>query len=120
MLMFDLVTIDAERPDALGEFWCAALDLHEVEREDGDRWQVFADPTGTRRLGIRRGRHRAGGVHLDLACRPDEFAVVVARLVALGATPTRADRVEPFGAIANLADPEGNLFDVCAYVTDLT
>lgn len=120
MLTFDLVTIDAERPDQLAMFWCEALGLGVVEREDGDRWQVLGDDSGRRRIGIQRGRHRRGGVHLDLECATAEFDAVVARLVALGATRTCDDRVEPYGAIANLADPEGNLFDVCAYVTDPT
>ena len=115
MLDFDLITLDSERPDDLAAFWCAAMDLVEVEREDGDRWQVLASAEGTRRIGIQRGRHRAGSVHLDLACLPDEFVAEVDRLIGLGARRTRADRVESYGSIANLADPEGNLFDVCAY-----
>lgn len=112
---FDLVTIDSAVPDRLAAFWAAALDLVEVEREDGDRWQVLASADGVRRIGIQRGTQRAGGSHLDLACRPDEFAAEVDRLLGLGARRTRADRVEPYGSIANLADPEGNLFDLCAY-----
>jgi predicted enzyme related to lactoylglutathione lyase len=39
----------------------------------------------------------------------------VARVVALGATLERPVRREPYGSIANLADPDGNLFDVVAY-----
>ncbi len=116
MLRFDLVTLDAKHPDDLATFWCAAMGLVEVEREDRDRWQVLASTDGTRRIGIQRGTHRAGSVHLDLACSPDEFVAEVDRLIDLGARRTRMDRVEPYGSIANLADPEGNLFDVCAYV----
>ncbi len=115
MLRFDLVTLDAQRPDELAAFWRAALGLVEVEREDGDRWQVLASSDGVRRIGVQRGHHRLGTVHLDLACSPDEFAAEVDRLLALGARRTRPDRVEPYGSIANLADPEGNLFDLCAY-----
>ena len=115
MLHFDLVTIDAVRPDSLAAFWCAAMSLVEVEREDGDRWQVLASADGTRRIGIQCGAHRPGSVHLDLACSRHEFAAEVDRLIDLGARRTRADRVEPYGSIANLVDPEGNLFDVCAY-----
>ena len=52
----DLITIDSPQPDVLATFWCAALALHETQRED-----------------------------------------------------------EPYGSIANLADPDGNQFDLCAY-----
>ena len=112
---FDLVTIDTPGTDRLAAFYSAALGLMEVEREDGDRWVVLADPTGERRLGFQRGVHRPGGIHLDLACDPTVFAAEVERLVALGASLVRPVRVEPYGSIANLADPDGNPFDLCAY-----
>jgi predicted enzyme related to lactoylglutathione lyase len=112
---FDLVTIDSPRTERLAAFWAAALHLVEVEREDGDRWIVLAERDGPRRLGIQRGNHWPGGVHLDLACDPAEFDAEVARVVALGATLERPVRREPYGSIANLADPDGNLFDVVAY-----
>ncbi len=114
---FDLVTIDSPNTDNLAEFWSAALGLVEVQREDGDRWIVLASPGGQRRIGLQRGGHVAGGLHLDLACHPDEFDAEVARLLALGASQCRPLRVEPYGSIANLADPDGNLFDLCAYTS---
>jgi len=112
---FDLVTIDTPRPAVLAGFWSAALALQESEREDGDRWIVLSDGHGTRRLGLQRGAHRSGGVHLDLACSVAEFDAEVARLVALGATLIAPTRTEPYGRIANLMDPDGNLLDLCAY-----
>ena len=112
---FDLVTIDSPHPTALAGFWCAALGLHETQREDGDRWLVLSDITGTRRLGLQRGDHRPGGTHLDLACGPDEFTGEVARLVSLGARLVEPPRHEQYGSIANLVDPDGNQFDLCAY-----
>lgn len=113
---FDLVTIDSPQPDRLAAFWREALGLTEVEREDGDRWVVLADPrTGERRIGIQRGAHRPGGIHLDLRCDPPELPDEVARLRQLGAVELSPPRLEPYGAIANLADPDGNAFDVCAY-----
>jgi predicted enzyme related to lactoylglutathione lyase len=112
---FDLVTIDSPDPDRLASFWCAALSLHETEREDGDRWIVLADAAGVRRIGIQRGPHRPGGTHLDLVCAVDEFAPEIARLLGLGGTTTGPPRVEPYGSITNLADPDGNSFDLCAY-----
>jgi len=112
---FDLVTIDSPQPDVLASFWCAALSLHETQREDDDRWLVLSDVTGVRRIGLQRGAHMPSGIHLDLVCRLDEFTGEVARLVALGAGLAHPLRHEPYGSIANLTDPDGNQFDLCAY-----
>lgn len=112
---FDLVTLDSPRPDDIARFWSEALELHETEREDGDRWIVLSDTSGQRRLGIQRGTQLAGSVHLDIACKPSEFDDELARLVELGASPSGPVRREPYGSIANLTDPDGNAFDLCAY-----
>lgn len=112
---FDLVTLDVEHPDATAAFWSDALGLVETEREDVDRWIVLSSADGVRRIGLQHGAHRPGSVHLDLVCDPDEFAAERERLLSLGAAETRPPRTEPYGSIANLADPEGNLFDLCAY-----
>jgi predicted enzyme related to lactoylglutathione lyase len=112
---FDLVTFDAPDTEALARFWSQVLGLHEVEREDGDRWIVLADAHGQRRLGLQRGPTVVGSVHLDLACTPDAFDSELARIVDLGAEHLGEPRREPYGSIANLADPDGNLFDLCAY-----
>ena len=112
---FDLVTIDSPDTDALAAFWSAALDLHEVEREDGNRWIVLADGAGTRRIGLQRGESRRGSIHLDVVCRVDDFEAELRRLVELGAVVRADPRHETYGTIVNLADPDGNAFDVCAY-----
>ena len=112
---FDLVTIDCPQPDLAAAFWSAALVLHETEREDGDRWIVLSDATGTRRLGLQRGPSRPGGTHLDVLCAVDEFDDEVARLVSIGAALVAPARREPYGSIANLVDPDDNAFDLCAY-----
>ncbi len=112
---FDLVTIDSPQPDVLATFWCAALTLHETQREDGDRWLVLSDAVGVRRIGLQRGAHGPGGMHLDLACGLDEFTGEVARLLRLGAGLDQPPRHEEYGSIANLVDPDGNQFDLCAY-----
>ncbi len=112
---FDLVTLNVADPVLMATFWCAALDLHETEREDGDRWLVLSGPDGTRRLGLQRGVPSQGSVHLDLMCGPDEFESEVRRLVDLGAVAQQPPRVETYGSMINLADPEGNPFDLCAY-----
>lgn len=113
---FDLVTLDSPATDALAEFWSAAADLREVEREDIDRWIVLADADGVRRLGIQRGVIRPGSVHLDLACDLADFDGEVTRLVALGAQLLHGPRHEPYGSIVNLVDVQGYPFDLCAYV----
>jgi len=76
---------------------------------------VLADGDGLRRLGIQRGVVRPGSVHLDLACDAASFTEETARLQDLGARLVSAPRVEPYGSIANLVDPDGNAFDLCAY-----
>lgn len=113
---FDLVTIDTGRTDALAAFYAALLGLTESEREDGDRWIVLSDADGVRRLGFQRGTHGAGCLHLDFSCPMEEFDAERSRILSLGARETRAPRSEPYGRIANFADPDGNLFDLCAYV----
>jgi predicted enzyme related to lactoylglutathione lyase len=112
---FDLVTMDSPEPDRAARFWSAALSLHESEREDVDRWIVLSDTQRVRRIGIQRGECRPGSVHLDLRCTPDEFDGELARLEALGAHLLAAPRREEYGAIVNLADPDGTPFDLCAY-----
>mgnify|MGYP003526415102 FL=1 len=112
---FDLVTLDVREPERMRAFWTEALDLFETEREDGDRWIVLSDRAGVRRIGLQRGEPRAGTVHLDLACPAEDFESELQRLVSLGAVPMRPARHEQYGSIVNLADPEGNAFDLCAY-----
>lgn len=115
MTKFDLITLDVSAPDDAARFWSAVLGLVETEREDGDRWIVLSEPDGPRRIGLQRGRPRPGGVHLDLACEPVDFERELDRLVDLGARPLGPARHEPYGSIVNLQDPEGYVFDLCAY-----
>jgi predicted enzyme related to lactoylglutathione lyase len=112
---FDLVTFDTPDTEGLAAFWCAAMHLHITEHEDSSRWLVLSDAAGIRRLGLQRGVARPGGVHLDLVCAADEFSGEVDRLVGLGARLVSPVRAEPYGAIANMSDPDGNAFDLCAY-----
>jgi catechol 2,3-dioxygenase-like lactoylglutathione lyase family enzyme len=124
---FDLVTLDVIDTERQAHFWCTALGLVEVEREDDGRWIVLGDAASMqRRIGLQRIPNLAmsaasiegGGkarVHLDLRCEPDGFSAEVARLLGLGARELRPSRFESYGAIATLADPEGNVFDLCAY-----
>lgn len=113
---FDLVTVDVADPARMSAFWRAALDLIETEVEDGDRWIVLSSRDLVRRIGLQRGTPRPGTLHLDLACTVEQFDRELARLVALGAAVVREPRREGYGSIVNLADPEANAFDLCAYV----
>lgn len=112
---FDLVTLDSPAPDDIARFWAAALDLVEVEREDVDRWIVLGTLNGVRRIGIQRGTATPGSVHLDLSCTDAEFDSETDRLLHLGARLVAPERREEYGSIVNLADPDGNPFDLCAY-----
>jgi predicted enzyme related to lactoylglutathione lyase len=111
----DLVTFDVPEPDASARFWCTALAAEVTEREDEGRWVVVSGGAVHGRLGFQRGEVRPGGVHLDLSCAASDLEAEVERLVAAGATLLRPLRHEPYGAIANMACPDGYAFDVCAY-----
>jgi predicted enzyme related to lactoylglutathione lyase len=113
---FDIVTLDSPQTNELSQFWAGVLDLHEIEREDGDRWILLGSVDGRRVMGFQRGLHIAGSIHLDLSCSVADFDAERERILRLGAKETREMRSEPYGRIANFADPEGNLFDLCAYI----
>ena len=114
---FDIVTINSPRTNELSQFWAEVLGLQEIEREDGDRWILLGDSLGGRTIGFQRGEHIGGSIHIDLSCSVSDFPTERERLMQLGATETRAMRNEPYGLIANFSDLDGNLFDLCAYVS---
>ena len=112
---FDIVTFNTPRTNELAIFWAELLGLHEIEREDGDRWILLGNSHDGRTIGFQSGEHIAGSVHIDLSCSTDDFASERERMMNMGAIETRPMRSEPYGLIANFADPDGNLFDLCAY-----
>mgnify|MGYP000294491613 CR=1 FL=1 len=112
---FDIVTLNSSRTNELSKFWAGLLGLQEIEREDGDRWILLGNTNGGRTIGFQRGEHLDGSIHIDLSCSTDDFANERERMMQLGAIETRPMRSEPYGLIANFADPDGNLFDLCAY-----
>jgi predicted enzyme related to lactoylglutathione lyase len=114
---FDIVTLNTPRTNELSKFWAELSGLKEIEREDGDRWILLGDSNGGRTVGFQRGEHVKGSIHIDLSCSTHDFANERERILQLGATETRPMRSEPYGLIANFADLDGNLFDLCAYVT---
>jgi catechol 2,3-dioxygenase-like lactoylglutathione lyase family enzyme len=113
----DIVTLNTPRTNELSKFWDDLLGLQEIEREDGDRWILLGDANGGRTMGFQRGEHVDGSIHLDLSCSTSDFPNERERILQLGAIETRPMRSEPYGLIANFADPDGNLFDLCAYVS---
>ena len=112
---FDIVTLNTLRTNELSKFWADLLGLQEIEREDGDRWILLGNPNGGRTIGFQRGDHVDGSMHIDLSCSTDDFTNERERMLHLGAIETRPMRSEPYGLIANFADLDGNLFDLCAY-----
>ena len=114
---FDIVTVNTPRTDEISKFWADLLGLQEIEREDGDRWILLGDANGGRTIGFQRGEHVDGSMHIDLSCSTDDFPKERERMMRLGAVETRPMRSEPYGLIANFADIDGNLFDLCAYIS---
>jgi catechol 2,3-dioxygenase-like lactoylglutathione lyase family enzyme len=114
---FDIVTLNSPRTNELAKFWAELLGLQEIEREDGDRWILLGDANGGRTIGFQRGDHVAGSIHIDLSSSADDFQIERERILRLGAVETRLKRSEPYCLIANFADVDGNLFDLCAYIS---
>jgi catechol 2,3-dioxygenase-like lactoylglutathione lyase family enzyme len=112
---FDIVTLNTPCTNELSKFWAELLGLQEIEREDGDRWILLGDANGGRIVGFQRGEQMAGSIHIDLSCTTEAFPNERERILRLGAIETRPMRSEPYGLIANFADLDGNLFDLCAY-----
>lgn len=115
------IVIDADHPAALARFWAAALDGYEIAPYDDDEIARLADlgltpETDTSVMlegpGPRLCFHLMGGprsernrVHFDIAA--EEPNAEIARLVALGACPSRGG-----DGYTVLRDPEGNPFCV--------
>jgi predicted enzyme related to lactoylglutathione lyase len=115
---FDLVTIDTDEPRRLARFWCTVLELVVLDDEDDGRWLVLGGSDGRRRIGLQRVNAPGpviGRTHLDLVCDTGDFDREIHRLTELGAVLLSPVRGEPYGSIANLADPDGNRFDLCSY-----
>ena len=118
-LRLQCITVDAQDPLALAQFWAEALgwkigeDINEIEvwieRELGDPHNTgFPDILFLKNSTPKNGKNR---LHLDL--RPDNQAAEVARLEKLGAKQIDIGQsAEPTCTWVVLADPEGNEFCV--------
>jgi predicted enzyme related to lactoylglutathione lyase len=119
MLTLQCITVDAQDPLALAQFWAEALgwkigeDVNEIEvwieRELGDPQNTgFPDILFLKNSAPKNGKNR---LHLDL--RPDNQAAEVVRLEKLGARQIDIGQsAEPTCTWVVMADPEGNEFCV--------
>ncbi len=118
-LRLQCITVDAQDPLALAQFWAEALgwkigeDINEIEvwieRELGDPQNTgFPDILFLKNSDMKLGKNR---LHLDL--RPDDQAAEVARLEKVGAKQIDIGQsAEPTCTWVVMADPEGNEFCV--------
>jgi hypothetical protein len=109
-LEWEQVIVDASDPEALGRWWCDALDWV-VVNDDPEEFEIR--PTADRMPGLlfvtaADRKVVKNRLHIDL--RPDDRDAEVERLVRLGAT--RADMGQGDQSWVVLADPEGNEFCV--------
>jgi predicted enzyme related to lactoylglutathione lyase len=115
-LRIETVSIDAKDPLLLARFWSAALGWEHGEDDEGDVWvepgTQHPDNGSTRPLlflAVPESKSVKNRIHLDL--RPDDQALEVERLEALGATQVSIGQSGLEGWVV-LADPEGNEFCV--------
>ena len=118
-LSLQCITVDAQDPLALAQFWAEALgwkigeDVNDIEvwieRELGDPNKTgFPDILFLKNSSPKSGKNR---LHLDL--RPADQAAEVARLEKLGAKKIEIGQsAEPTCTWVVMADPEGNEFCV--------
>jgi predicted enzyme related to lactoylglutathione lyase len=118
-LRLQCITVDAQDPLALAQFWAEALGwkigegVNEIEvwieRELRDPQNTgFPDILFLKNSTPKNGKNR---LHLDL--RPDDQAAEVARLEKLGAKQIDIGQsAEPTCTWVVMADPEGNEFCV--------
>jgi predicted enzyme related to lactoylglutathione lyase len=109
-LEWEQVVVDAKDPHALGHWWATVLDWEVVDSED-EAVEIRPAPhtlPGLLFLGVDEPTPGKNRLHIDL--RPDDQAVEVERLLALGAR--RADIGQGVVSWVVLTDPEGNEFCV--------
>jgi len=104
------LTLDANDPARLAEFWAAALGYTALDEAGAFTALIPADERDPLLVIQRVGESPVGGknrMHLDV--HVDDVAAEVARLEALGATPVSAEVLHEHGYEWRvLADPEGN------------
>ena len=117
MLKWEQVTVDARDPVALGSWWAQALGWVVVD-DDPAVFEIrpsIEQLPGLLFLSVPEAKAAKNRLHLDL--RPDDQEREVARLVALGATPTDVGQGAQTWVV--LKDPEGNEFCVLRSNSDV-
>ena len=109
------LVLDCQDPDRLAEFWAQALDLRLVGR--ANQYVVIGPDEGRDgpQLILQRvDEPKAGKNRMHIDIEADDVEAVATRLVAAGATRVGEAPVEELGMRwVQMADPEGNEFDVC-------
>lgn len=106
------ITVDADDPRSLAEWWAEALGWVVCEeQEDDPDIEIRSEPDSRPRILFQRvpeSKTVKNRIHLDLApgAAPGEQDAEVERLLAMGAT--RADIGQGDESWVVLADPEGN------------
>ena len=109
-LRIETVSIDAQDPAVLADFWTGVLGWERVDDSPDEIVVKPGDPAaGSELLFLRvpEGKSVKNRLHLDL--RPDDQAAEVARVEALGANQVDIGQ-GPDVTWVVLADPEGNEF----------
>jgi predicted enzyme related to lactoylglutathione lyase len=108
-LEWEQTNVDARDPQALAEWWRAALGWVDVSEASGE-FEIRPAPDrlpGLLFVHVPEGKTVKNRLHLDF--RPDDRDAEVARLVALGATQVDVGQGDSRSWVV-LADPEGNEF----------
>ena len=118
MIRFQAVCVDADDPSALATFWQEVLGWRRTHEEFDE--VVLEPPEGSAEDGVApdllflrvpEAKGVKNRIHIDL--RPEDQAVEVARIEALGATRVEVGQSsDPSTTWVVLADPEGNEFCV--------
>jgi predicted enzyme related to lactoylglutathione lyase len=109
-LVWEQVVVDSRDPRSLGRWWAEALGW-EITYDTADEVEIRRrsdEVPGLLFVAVRGAKTGKNRLHLDF--RPDDQALEVDRLVALGAHRVDVGQVDVGWVV--LADPEGNEFCV--------
>ena len=109
------LVLDCSDPNRLADFWSEALGLRRIGA--ANQYVVIGPDDGIEgpQLILQRvDEPKAGKNRMHIDIEADDVEAAAARLEGLGATRLGASPIEELGMRwVQLADPEGNEFDVC-------